>query len=46
MNYRDLLKYVHTGIAAPDMTYYDRIRNDAGAEAAGAETAHSSRAED
>lgn len=29
MNYYDLLKYVHTGIAAPDMTYYDRIRGDA-----------------
>lgn len=29
MNYYDLLKYVHTGIAAPDMTYYDRMRGDA-----------------
>lgn len=28
MTYRDLLRYAHTGIASPDMTYYDRMRGD------------------
>ena len=28
-NYYELLKYAATGIASPDMTYYDRMRASA-----------------
>lgn len=29
MTYYELLRYVYTGIASPDMSYYDRMRGDA-----------------